>query len=77
MVTSAQRSAAFQVVAAVAEAIRALGSVPSGHFYSRLLAMPLLSQMTADQYRQLIGTLKSAGLVEENNHLLTWIGPSL
>lgn len=36
------RAAALQVVVAIAEALRALGSVPSGEFFVRLCAMPAL-----------------------------------
>lgn len=60
---------------AVAECLRGLHEVPSGHLYARLLAMPLLSQMTADQYHGMIDSLKGAGLVSERSHVLTWIGP--
>ena len=74
---AAERKAPLAIVLAVAEALRALGSVPSGHFYARLIAMPLLSQMTADQYQQMIGSLKGAGLVEERAHELFWVGPKL
>ncbi len=68
-------SAAIQVIVAVAECIRALEQVPAGELFARLCAMPLFSQMTADQFAALIGTLKGADLVAERNHLLTWIGP--
>ncbi len=54
----------------IAEAIRALGSVPSGHLYARLM-----SHFSFEEYEQLIGILKSAKLVkEEESHLLVWIG---
>ena len=75
--TPAERKAALGIVLTVAEAIRELGSVPSGHLYARLIGMPLLSQMTADQFTAMIGSLKGAGLVEEKSHLLIWIGPRL
>ena len=59
---------AMQIIKAVAEAIRDLGSVPSGHLYARLMG-----QLTLSQYNQIIDTLKKAKLVREDNHLLTWI----
>lgn len=65
-----QLKAGVAMVAAVSEAIRELGSVPSGHLYARLQ-----DKLTLDQYEKLINILKNAKLVEENNHLLTWIGP--
>jgi len=58
------------MAAAVGEAIRDLGSVPSGHLYARLMG-----HMDLDTYNKLIGLLKQANLVEESNHLLTWVGP--
>jgi len=72
MQTRQQVTAAIQIVAAVAEAIRGLGSVPSGHLYAQLLG-----KVTLEQYRQIIATLKRAELVSESNHMLHWIGPSI
>ena len=69
--TKEQIKAAFEMTAAVAEAIRELGSVPSGELYARL--MPHLDFPT---YEKLIATLKGAGLVaEDKSHLLRWVGP--
>lgn len=55
---------------AVSEAIRDLGSVPSGHLYARLI-----SYMQLPTYNALIDSLKRQGLVSEKAHLLTWVGP--
>jgi hypothetical protein len=55
---------------AVAEAIRELGSVPSGHLYAQLM-----DKMSLETYTAVIQVLKNTKLVEEKNHLLTWIGP--
>jgi hypothetical protein len=64
--------AAFGILMAVADAIRELGEVPSGHLYANLM-----SKLTLEQYEQVIGLLKSTGLVSESNaHLLTWLGPA-
>jgi hypothetical protein len=56
--------------AAMAEAIRELGSVPSGHLYANVCG-----RMDQPTYERIIETLKRAGLVAEKNHLLTWVGP--
>jgi hypothetical protein len=56
-----QVKAAITIVAAVAEAIRELGSIPSD----------------LSGYTKIIETLKNAGLVAEQNNLLTWVGPVL
>lgn len=63
--------AALAQVQALAEAIRSLGSVPSGKLYA-----VVMSHMSLDGYTQAIEVLKRAGLVKEECHLLTWIGPS-
>ncbi len=68
-VTKTQVVAALQTLAAVAEAIRELGSVPSGHLYAQL--MP--SGMTLSTYQAIIGKLRRAGLITESNNLLTWV----
>jgi len=63
---------AIRVTAALAEAIRAVGSVPSGHLYARVVG-----QMGIDTFTGAIELLKRAGLVEEKGHELRWIGPAL
>jgi hypothetical protein len=64
--------AALGILTAVADAIRELGEVPSGHLYASLM-----SKLTLEQYEQVIGVLKSTGLIAESNaHLLTWLGPA-
>ena len=61
--------AALGILRAVADAIRELGEVPSGHLYAHLM-----SKLSLEQYEQVIGVLKQAGLITESNHLLTWVG---
>ena len=61
--------AALGILKAVADAIRELGEVPSGHLYAHLM-----SKLSLEQYEQVIGILKQAGLITESNHLLTWVG---
>ncbi len=68
--TAEQVTAGIRMAAAVAEAIRDLGSVPSGHLYARLMG-----HMSLETYNKIITILKNAKLVEESNHLLTWVGP--
>lgn len=64
-------TAAIQTAAALGDTIRALGSVPSGHLYAQVMG-----HMSLDSYQGCITLLKQAELVEEKNHLLTWVGPS-
>ena len=61
--------AALGILRAVADAIRELGEVPSGHLYAHLM-----SKLSLEQYEQVIDVLKQAGLITESNHLLTWVG---
>ena len=53
----------------LAECIRELREVPSGHLYAMVMGV-----MNLQTYEVLIGNLKRAGLVSEKYHLLTWIG---
>jgi len=70
-VTNTEVKAAVEILKAVADAIRELGEVPSGHLYANLM-----SKLSLAQFEQVVGVLKGAGLVRESNaHLLTWIGP--
>lgn len=70
MSSSTAMSAALQMAAAVGEAVRDLGSVPSGHLYARLMGT-----LSLEQYEVIVGALVKARLVERSNHVLTWIGP--
>lgn len=62
--------AALEIIKTVAEAIRELGSVPSGHLYARVMGY-----LSLDAYTRIVETLKRTGLVEEHGHLLTWVEP--
>lgn len=60
----------LDTVRAVADCIKSVGSIPSGHLYAHLgVCMDLAA------YQRVIGHLKAAGLVEERHHELFWIGP--
>ena len=54
----------------LAECIHELREVSSGHLYAMVMGV-----MNLQTYKVLIGNLKRAGLVSEEYHLLTWIGP--
>jgi hypothetical protein len=70
--TADQVKAAFTMVAAVAEAIREAGEIPSGTLYAALI-----SRVDLQGYESIIRTLKNADLVSESAHMLKWIGPKL
>jgi hypothetical protein len=63
--------AALQTVAAVGDAIRSLKTVPSGVLYAQLMG-----HLTLGQYNAIIAALVNAGVVVEQNHLLTWKEPA-
>jgi hypothetical protein len=67
-----QLGAAVATVAAVAEAIRGLGQVPSGELYANVCGT-----LSLQQYEQIIALLKRADLVSESGHMLSWVGPKL
>lgn len=72
MSKTSEAIAAVRVAHAVAETIRELGQVPSGHLYARLMGV-----MEIHQYEQVIDLLVDARLVERTPfHLLRWIGPA-
>jgi hypothetical protein len=72
-VTSGQVQAALQAVAALAEAVRGLGEVPSGVLYAHVMG-----SLSLAQYEQALALLKRAGLVEQTpGHVLRWVGPAL
>jgi hypothetical protein len=65
-----QEKAALEIVLVVGDAIKELGSVPSGHLYAQLMG-----RMSLDSYNKIIGMLKNAKVIKEEGHLLTYIGP--
>ena len=69
-VTAEQVQGALAITRAVADAIKSLGEVPSGHLYAHLMG-----KLSLNEYTQVIGILKRAGLVTESSHLLKWVGP--
>ena len=62
---------ALEIALAVGDAIKELGSVPSGVLYAQVMG-----HMSLETYNKIIGLLVGAGVVSEKNHVLTWIGGS-
>jgi hypothetical protein len=63
--------AALGIIKTVAELIQALGQVPSGELYARLMG-----HMDIDTYQSIIKTLKNCDLVKDAGmHMLVWVGP--
>ena len=57
----------FTAVLAIAEAIRELGSVPSGHLYAQVI-----NHLSLDQYESAIQILVGQKLVTRTNNELVW-----
>ena len=66
--TKEQVKAAIGVACAIADAIRELHEVPSGHLYAELMG-----HLSLDQYQAIIDGLERAKLIKVENHLITWI----
>ena len=64
--------ATIQITGAIGQAIASLGSVPSGELYAQVM-----NKLDLGSYNHVIEMLKGAKLVQESNHVLTWIGPKL
>ena len=70
MATNEQTKAAVEIIKAVADTIKNLKRVPSGHLYAHLMGY-----MDIDQYEQIITILIHAGLIEKTDaHELIWKG---
>lgn len=63
-------TAAVEILAAVADTIKQLGSVPSGHVYAAVMGM-----LSLVEYNACINILERQGLVRRDpNFVLTWTG---
>lgn len=63
--------AVLELIWAVGDAIReAPTGIPSGELYAMLMGV-----MSLETYLALVEKLKEAGLVQESNYLLKWVGP--
>ena len=67
--TAEQIEKHIQAIKAVADCIKELKQVPSGHLYARVMEF-----MDIDQYNTIIGILISTKFVRQENHVLIWIG---
>ena len=69
--TQAQKiEAQVQLVRAIAEAIRELKEVPSGHLYARIAG-----KVSSETYEKVLSTLRRAELISiAPSGLLTWTG---
>lgn len=73
MDTKREVRAVVDVIVAVAETVRQVREIPSGHLYAQVMT----AGISLATYERVVGVLKGAGLVEERNHVLRWVGPEL
>ncbi len=66
-ITKSEVGGALDMIKAVADAIKELGSVPSGHLYARLMAY-----VDLNTYNKIIDILKRSEIVAEKNNELFW-----
>lgn len=59
---------AIEKIQAIAEAIRDLGEVPSGHLYANVMAY-----IDLHTYEAIVGILTRSGLVRKQGDVLAWI----
>ena len=64
-----QERAALEIVIAIGQTIKELGSIPSGHLYAQLMG-----KMSLETYTKIIDLLVRTGAVKNEGHLLTWVG---
>lgn len=62
-----------EAIRIIAECIREVGSIPSGHLYAMLIAHGI----DMKTYDDIIDTLQGANLIQCARHELVWIGPTL
>ncbi len=66
--TKAQVNAAMQIVLAIADTIKEVKEVPSGHLYARLMG-----KLTLEDYNGIIRLLINSGVISlDGNHVIRW-----
>ena len=65
--TANQLKAGFKALQALAEAIRELKQIPSGHLYARVM-----NYMDINAYEKAISLLCNSGVIRKNGDLLVW-----
>ena len=70
MITQEEVKGAINTVRIIADAIREVKNIPAGELYAMVMG-----HMSLRGFNSIINVLKRAGLVQEVNFMLTWIGP--
>ena len=71
-ITREEIAAGLQIVRAVADSIKELGTSPAGPLYAVLMGRGV----TLAGFEQIISILTRAGLVAKHGDMLTWTGPA-
>jgi hypothetical protein len=69
MTQEEKMKAAVQIMKAVAESIKEVGSIPSGHLYAQLMG-----KMSLGSYEKMIYAMQRMGIIRVEDHLITYIG---
>jgi hypothetical protein len=67
MTTTNELKAGFKALQALAEAIRELKKIPSGHLYARVM-----NYMDINAYEKAISLLCNSGVIRKNGDMLVW-----
>ncbi len=68
---SATEKRITEIVFVLAETIKELGTVPSGHLYAACMA-----NVSFDEYTLAISAMKRLNWITEKSHLITWNCPA-
>ncbi len=67
---SAKVHTALKIIYSICDAIKDLGSIPSGTLYAHLMTN---NGMSLEQYNQVISILVEAGKIKIQNNLIIWV----
>ena len=69
MTQEEKMKAAVQIMKAVAESIKEVGSIPSGHLYAQLMG-----KMSLGSYEKMICAMQRMQIIRVEDHLITYAG---
>ena len=68
MITPAELKAGINTIKVMADAVKELGHVPSGHLYAMVMG-----KLSLEAYERILGILTNAGLIEVKGNEIFWI----
>lgn len=63
-----EKKVVLEIIKIIADAIKEVGNIPSGHLYVRLM-----NYMSLSTYESIINILEKGNFIQVKNHLITWI----